>query len=203
MQALSWLTTQLSNVLVPGYSAHLNDQRQKVAENEQKIQQLKECQQKYRELLGRISQLDPALATCVKTLTAESTHVEAAQQGLRRVLIQGENTLDQEWPQVKEEMSLVLGWVKFNEPGGVLKAVDQLIETHYRASPQKFKLGVLQHETARSKQEAARVVALADQATDVADALNSLAQKVATVAVQKASKPLISIERPVEVLVQG
>lgn len=185
MMALGWVKTQLFNVFTPSYAAHLNAQRKQVAENAAKIQALQKTQDKYRQFFVKLRAVDADLSNSLTELVQSAQQVEKAKQGVVAVIVEEDQILEKAWPQVKQEMELLLRWIKFNEPGGVLGEVEKFLEEHRRSLAQELELAKVQAQVNRLAQEAARLKDLQQKVTVVADDLHNTAVKVAAIAAKK------------------
>lgn len=170
---ISWL----SSIFTPGYSAHLEAQRQEIAANEREIAKLTQFQKEVTQTLTQITTRDVQLAECLTSLQGQAVRIEQAKANALEITIEHTNTLDKEWPDVQEKVGLLLEWVKFRE-GGQTKAVERFLEAHQRKSSQTFQAGFLKQEAARAQKEAERVTQLADKTTQVAQSLTRAASAV-------------------------
>ena len=202
MEALDWIKTQLFNVFTPAYSAHLNAQRQQVAENAERIRALKETQQKFRLLLSRIGQTDADLGASLTELAQNAQKVEQATQGVIAVVVEEDQVLEKAWPQVEQEVQLLLRWIKFNEPDGVARQIDTFLEEHHRSFAQGLQVATLQAQVDRVKAEAAKLETLHQRAASVAENLHVLATRVAKIAADKLNGVVKTTDFP-EVVVKS
>jgi|CXWL01.1.fsa_nt_gi chromosome segregation ATPase len=189
MTALEWLKSQVFNILAPSYSAHLDAQRQKVAEYALMVQMLKKTQEKCRALVGRVQELDPELDNLLTEFGQNAQQVEQARKGVIDVVVKEDAALEKAWPEVERKMQILLRWVDFNEPGGVLEEVNRCLDKHHQALAQGIKIATLQARVDQAKKGTKELKALHKRAASSTDDLHRLAQELAKKVPEKEKTP--------------